>query len=223
MGDAGFGIDQNAMYHMVAEIKAAKDAGAQIGIVIGGGNFFRGVSDAATGMDRTTADYIGMLATVMNAMALHDALNKSGVVARIHSALSVGQVVPPYSNGVAIKQLDNNDVVVFAAGTGNPYFTTDTAASLRALEIKAHIMLKATKVDGVYNKDPVKHKDAVKYTALTYDDALEQRLAVMDTTAVVLCRENNLPMRVFDINDKGALADIVRGENIGTLIQGEKN
>jgi len=187
--------------------------------VVGGGNFFRGVSVGAQGMDRAQADYMGMLATVMNALALQDAFEKNGVPTAVLSGLAVAGVVEGYSRRAALAHLAAGRVLIFAAGTGNPFFTTDTAASLRGLEIGADLVLKATKVDGVYDRDPMKHKDAVRYERVTYDEALAKRLGVMDATALALCREQNLPLRVFSINKPGSLLRIVLGENEGTLVQ----
>jgi uridylate kinase len=191
----------------------------ELALVVGGGNFFRGVSVGAQGMDRAQADYMGMLATVMNALALQDAFEKNGLPAAVLSGLAVAGVVEGYSRRAALAHLAAGRVLIFAAGTGNPFFTTDTAASLRGLEIGADLVLKATKVDGVYDRDPMKHKDAVRYERVTYDEALAKRLGVMDATALALCREQNLPLRVFSINKPGSLLRIVLGENEGTLVQ----
>lgn len=219
MGDAGHGINKDVMLYMVEEVKAATKLGVQVGIVIGGGNFFRGLSSSAADMDRANGDYIGMLATVMNALALQDALQKAGLQSSVLSALKIGEVIPAYSRPEALQRLQNGEVVIFAAGTGNPFFTTDTAASLRALEIDADLLLKATKVDGVYDKDPAKHDDAKRFDSLTYNTVLEKNLGVMDATAVALCRENNLPLYVFNVHHKGALASILTGTQVGTLVQ----
>ncbi|GMQ91122.1 MAG: UMP kinase [Gammaproteobacteria bacterium] len=219
MGDAEYGINKDVLQYMVDEIKTATDLEVEVGIVIGGGNFFRGLSDSASSMDRANGDYIGMLATIMNALALQGALNKSGMRARVLSALKVGEVIPAYSRDDALTFLANKEIVIFAAGTGNPFFTTDTAASLRALEIDADLMLKATKVDGVYDKDPAIYDDAERYDTLTYNVVLEKNLGVMDAAAVALCRDNNLPLYVFNVNHKGALASILTGTQVGTLVQ----
>ncbi len=219
MGEDAFGINRTVLARMVDEIRAVRATGVELGLVVGGGNFFRGVSVGAQGMDRAQADYMGMLATIMNGLALEDALNKGAVPACVLSGLAVAGVAEAYSRGAALAQLTAGRVVIFAGGTGNPFFTTDTAASLRGLEIGADLVLKATKVDGVYDRDPVKHKDAVRYERLSYDEALAKRLGVMDATALALCREQNLPLRVFNINKPGSLLRIVLGENEGTLVQ----
>ena len=219
MGDDAFGINRAVLTRMVAEIGEVLATGVELALVVGGGNFFRGVSVGAQGMDRAQADYMGMLATVMNALALQDALEKAAVPTAVLSGLVVTGVVEGYSRRAALAHLAAGRVLIFAAGTGNPFFTTDTAASLRGLEIGADLVLKATKVDGVYDRDPVKHKDAVRYEHITYDEALAKRLGVMDATALALCREQNLPLRVFNINKAGSLLRIVLGENEGTLVQ----
>ena len=219
MGEDAFGINRTVMARMVADIQAVLATGVELALVVGGGNFFRGVSVGAQGMDRAQADYMGMLATVMNALALQDALEKNAVPAAVLSGLDITGVVESYSRHSALAHLAAGRVVIFAAGTGNPFFTTDTAASLRGLEIGAELVLKATKVDGVYDRDPVKHKDAVRYERVSYDEALAKRLGVMDATALALCREQNLPLRVFNINKPGSLLRIVLGENEGTLVQ----
>ena len=219
MGEDAFGINRAVLARIVADIRAVLATGVELALVVGGGNFFRGVSVGAEGMDRAQADYMGMLATVMNALALQDALEKNAVPTAILSGLAVTGVVEAYSRRAALAHLSAGRVVIFAAGTGNPFFTTDTAASLRGLEIGADLVLKATKVDGVYDRDPVKHKDAVRYERVTYDEALTKRLGVMDATALALCREQNLPLRVFNINKPGSLLRIVLGENEGTLVQ----
>lgn len=218
MGDDSYGINREVVARIVAELKEVKKTGVELAIVVGGGNIFRGVAPAAQGMDRATADYMGMLATVINALALGDALNQEGVPARVLSALAIERVVEPYIRGRALSHLKQDRIVIFAAGTGNPYFTTDTAASLRAMEIGADVVLKATKVDGVYDKDPMQHADAVRYTKVSYDEALERRLGVMDATAIALCRDNNLPLRVFSINKAGGLLRTILGEDEGTLV-----
>lgn len=218
MGDDNYGINRDVLERIVAEIKQVVDAGIELAIVVGGGNIFRGVSTSATGMDRANADYMGMLATVMNAMALQDALESAGVAARVQSALQVQPAVESYVRGRAMAHLQKGRVVIFAAGTGNPFFTTDTAASLRGLEIGADVVIKATKVDGVYDKDPVKHADAVRYDTLSYDEVLEKRLGVMDAAAIAICRDNKMPIRVFSINKKGSLISAMQNENEGTLV-----
>lgn len=223
MGQGDYGIDTKMLRQVAEDLKDVASTGVQIAVVIGGGNIFRGMAPAAKNMDRANADYMGMLATVMNAMALADACNNIGLKSRVLSGLEVVSVVEPYVRSKAIEYLDNGDVVFFAAGTGNPFFTTDTAASLRALEVGAEIVLKATKVDGIYDKDPMKHKDAVRYDSLTYDEVLEKRLGVMDATAVALCRENDLPIRVLDINNNGSMKKVVLGENEGTLVNSGAN
>ena len=219
MGDDAYGINRQVMARMVAELKDVQRTGVQLALVVGGGNIFRGVAPAAQGMNRATADYMGMLATVMNCLSLQDALEQAGVSTAVLSGLQINAVVEPYSRRAALDYLEAGRIVIFAAGTGNPFFTTDTAASLRGLEIGADVVLKATKVDGVYTKDPVKYADAVRYDTLTYDEALEKRLGVMDATAIALCREQNLPLRVFSIIKPGSILRIVMGENEGTLVQ----
>jgi len=218
MGDDNFGINRDVLERIVTEIKEVVDAGIELAIVVGGGNIFRGVSSSANGMDRANADYMGMLATVMNAMALQDALETAGVTARVQSALQVQPAVESYVRGRAMAHLQKGRVVIFAAGTGNPFFTTDTAASLRGLEIGADVVIKATKVDGVYDKDPVKHADAVRYDTLSYDEVLEKRLGVMDAAAIAICRDNRMPIRVFSINKRGSLMGAMRDETEGTLV-----
>jgi len=219
MGESGYGISPEALSRVATELKEVVATGVQLAIVVGGGNIFRGAASTAANMERTTADYIGMLATVMNAMALQDALAGQDVPTHLQSAIRLDQIAEPYNRQRALYHLDQGHVVLFAAGTGNPFFTTDTAASLRGIEINADIVLKATKVDGVYSKDPVRHADATLYSALSYDQVLEQKLAVMDAIAVALCREQNLPVRVFNINKPGNVLRIVLGENEGTLMQ----
>jgi uridylate kinase len=219
MGEADYGIDPAVIRRMAEEVRDVRDLGVQIGVVIGGGNIFRGAGLADAGMDRVTADHMGMLATVMNALALQDALEHLGVFARVMSALRVNQVCEDYIRRRAIRHLEKGRVVLFAAGTGNPFFTTDTAASLRAIEVSAELILKATKVDGVYSADPVKDPSARRYDHLNYDEVLDRRLMVMDTTAIVLCRDHNLPLRVFDIKHEGALMRIVTGDQtVGTIV-----
>ena len=218
MGDDAFGINRNTIVRMVGEVAEVTRLGVQVAVVIGGGNIFRGVAGGAEGMDRATADYMGMLATVMNSLALADAMDKQGVTARVMSAIDIQQVVEPYVRPKALQYLEEGKVVVFAAGTGNPFFTTDTAAALRAMEIGAEILLKATKVDGVYDKDPRKHADARRYAQVTFTDALKQDLGVMDATAFALCRDNELPMNVFDMTKAGNIQRVVCGEDVGTRI-----
>ena len=218
MGEDAYGINRQVLTRIAAEIKQICATGVQLALVVGGGNIFRGFAPAAAGMDRATADYMGMLATVMNCLSLQDALERSAVPTAVLSGLNIAAVVEPYSRRAALEHLAAGRVVIFAAGTGNPFFTTDTAASLRGLEIGADVVLKATKVDGVYTKDPARHTDAVRYDSLTYDEVLEKRLGVMDATAIALCREQGLPLRIFNINKPGSMLRIVMGENEGTLI-----
>jgi len=220
MGGDAHGINRDAIERIAGELKAAAATGVQLAVVVGGGNIFRGVAPAAAGMDRASADYIGMLATVINALALQDALERAGVPVRVQSALRIDQVVESYVRRRAIRHLEQGRIVIFGAGTGNPFFTTDTAASLRAVEIGADIMLKATKVDGVYDRDPVRHPDAKRYAHISYNQALAERVGVMDATAIALCRDQNLPVRVFDMNNPGSLLRILRGEPEGTLMKG---
>jgi len=218
MGDDSFGINRETVERIVAEVKEVSDLGVQVAVVIGGGNIFRGVSQGAAGMDRATADYMGMLATVINALALGDAMNRGGLVARVQSALSIEPVVEPYIRGKAIRYLEEGKIVIFAAGTGNPFFTTDTAAALRGREVEANIVLKATKVDGVYTADPLKDKSAQRYAKITFDEAFVKNLKVMDATALALCRDQKLPIKVFSIFKKDALKRVVMGEDEGTLV-----
>src|SRR5258706_10267691 len=218
MGDDSFGINRETVDRIVQEVKGVSDLGVQVGVVIGGGNIFRGVSQGAAGMDRATADYMGMLATVINALALADAMNRGGLVARVQSALSIEPVVEPYIRGKAIRYLEEGKIVIFGAGTGNPFFTTDTAAALRGREVEANIVLKATKVDGVYTADPMKDKTATRYNKITFDEAFVKNLKVMDATALALCRDQKLPINVFSIFKEGALKRVVMGEDEGTLV-----
>jgi uridylate kinase len=218
MGDDSYGINRNTIQQIVGQIKEVVDLGVQVGIVIGGGNIFRGVAPAAAGMDRATADYMGMMATVMNALALKDAMTKAGLIARVQSALTMQQIAEPYVRGKAMQYLEEGKVVIFAAGTGNPFFTTDTAAALRGMEMNVDIMLKATKVDGVYTDDPKKNPDAVRYQTLTFDEAISRNLKVMDATAFALCRDQQLNIKVFSIFKQGALTRVVLGEDEGTLV-----
>jgi uridylate kinase len=218
MGNDSFGINREMIDRIVGEVKEVSDLGVQVGVVIGGGNIFRGVSQGAAGMDRATADYMGMLATVINALALQDAMNRAGLVARVQSALNIEPVCEPYIRGKAIRYLEEGKIVIFAAGTGNPFFTTDTAAALRGREVEANIVLKATKVDGVYTADPMKDKTATRYLKLTFDEAFVKNLKVMDATALALCRDQKLPINVFSIFKEGALKRVVMGEDEGTLV-----
>ncbi len=218
MGDDAYGINEEVVGTIVNDIAEVTRLGVQVGVVIGGGNIFRGMAGAASGMDRATADYMGMLATVMNAMALSDAMRRAGVVSRVQSALTMDQVVEPYIRGKAIRYLEDGRVVIFAAGTGNPFFTTDTAAALRGAEIGAEIVLKATKVDGIYTADPKKDPDATRFPKLSFDEAISRNLQVMDATAFALCRDQRLPINVFSIFKAGALKRVVMGEDEGTLV-----
>jgi uridylate kinase len=218
MGEGAYGINRQTIDSIVAEIAAVQKQGVEIGVVIGGGNIFRGVALGAEGMDRATADYMGMLATVMNALALQDAMRRAGVAGRVQSALNIEQVIEPYIRGKAIRYLEEGKVVIFAAGTGNPFFTTDTAAALRASEVGAEIVLKATKVDGVYTSDPKKDAGAKRYSRVSFDEAIQRNLKVMDATALALCRDQRLPVNVFSIFRSGALARVVAGEDEGTLV-----
>ena len=218
MGDDAFGINQATIERMVAEVAEVARIGVQVAVVIGGGNIFRGIAGGSAGMDRATADYMGMLATVMNALALADAMGKQGVTARVMSAIDIQQVVEPYVRPKALQYLEEGKVVVFAAGTGNPFFTTDTAAALRGAEIGAELVLKATKVDGVYTADPQKDPTATRYTKLSFDEAMSRNLGIMDATAFALCRDQKLPVKVFSIIKHGALKRVVMGEDEGTLV-----
>ncbi|EGL56027.1 MAG: UMP kinase [Pseudomonadota bacterium] len=219
MGDAEYGIQPEVISRFAKEISELNAQGVQLGVVIGGGNIFRGAGLAASGMDRVSADHMGMLATVMNALALQDALERNGTFCRVMSAIRIHEVCEDYLRRRAIRHLEKGRVVIFAAGTGNPFFTTDSAASLRAVEIGAELMLKATQVDGVYNADPRKDPNAVRYDELSYDEVINNRLAVMDTTAVVMCQEQKIPLRVFDVHTKGNLTKIIYGEQVGTLVK----
>jgi len=218
MGSDSFGINRETVDRIVGEVKEVSNMGVQVGVVIGGGNIFRGVSQGAAGMDRATADYMGMLATVINALALQDAMNRAGLVARVQSALNIEPVCEPYIRGKAIRYLEEGKIVIFAAGTGNPFFTTDTAAALRGREVEAKIVLTATKVDGVYTADPMKDKTATRYAKITFDEAFVKNLKVMDATALALCRDQKLPINVFSIFKEGALKRVVMGEDEGTLV-----
>ncbi len=218
MGDSAYGIDPAVIRRIANEVNELANVKVEIAIVIGGGNIFRGAGLAADGMDRVTADHMGMLATIMNALAMQDALEQMGRHVRVMSAIKINEVCEDYIRRRAIRHLEKGRIVVFAAGTGNPFFTTDSAASLRAIEINADLLIKATKVDGVYSTDPVKDKTAKRYVTLSYDEVLERKLGVMDATAVVLCRENNMPLRVLDMTKTGALMRAVRGMDEGTLV-----
>jgi uridylate kinase len=218
MGNSDYGIDPLFLKRLAAEVAAVRENGAEIAVVIGGGNLFRGAGLARAGMDRVTADQMGMLATVMNSLALQDALEQIGVFARVLSAISINEVCEDYIRRRAIRHLEKGRITIFAAGTGSPFFTTDTAASLRAIEIEADLLLKATKVDGVYDSDPMLNPSARRYDRLTYDQVLDGRLNVMDATAIVLCRDHRLPLRVFNLNEPDALVRVARGEEVGTLV-----
>jgi uridylate kinase len=218
MGDDAYGINRATITRIVTEVKEVVDLGVQVAVVIGGGNIFRGVAPAAEGMDRATADYMGMLATVMNAMALQDAMKNIGLNARVQSALNIEQVAEPYIRGKAIRYLEEGRVVIFGAGTGNPFFTTDTAAALRGMEMNAEIVIKATKVDGIYTDDPKTNPEAMRYKTITFDEAINKNLKVMDATALTLCRDQKLPISVFSIFKQGALKKVVMGEDEGTMV-----
>jgi len=218
IGDLNYGIDTKIMDNIADQIKEVVEMGLEIAVVVGGGNFWRGVAASANGMDRTTADYIGMLATVMNAVGLQDSLEKKGISTRVQSSITMQQIAEPFIRRRALRHLEKKRVVIFAGGTGNPYFSTDTAAALRALEINAEIIFKATKVDGVYNKDPKKFSDAEKYDSLTFMEVLNKDLRILDSTAISLCLENNLPIVVFDISKPGNIKGVILGNKIGTLI-----
>lgn len=220
-GDQGYGIDPQTLSTIAREIKEVVDSGVQLALVIGGGNIFRGLAASSKGMDRTSADHMGMLATVINSLALQDALEKQGVSTRVQSAIAMQEVAEPYIRRRAMRHLEKGRVVIFGAGTGNPYFTTDTAASLRAMEINAQVILKGTKVDGIYTADPKKDPDAVKLSELSYIDVLKKGLQVMDATAISLCMDNNLPIIVFDLTTEGNIRKVILGEEIGTIVQGE--
>jgi uridylate kinase len=221
MGDGKYGISPKTLASIAQDVKDIVDLGIEVALTVGGGNIFRGVSGATEGMDRSSADYMGMLATVINAMALQDALEKIGVETRVQSAIEMHQVAEPYIRRRATRHLEKGRVVIFAAGTGNPYFTTDTAASLRAMEIHADVLLKATKVDGVYTDDPKKNPAATKFKSLTYIEVLKKNLKVMDSTAISLCMDNDLPIIVFDLGVRGNVKRVVLGEEIGTTVRGK--
>src|SRR5579875_924229 len=214
----GFGVDVDRVHEVAREVAEVRSLGVEVTIVVGGGNFFRGVAEQAKDLDRVSADHMGMLATVINALAIQDAIEKQGVQCRVMSAIEMNQVCEPYIRRRAIRHLEKGRVVIFAAGTGNPYFSTDTAASLRAMEIKADVLLKATKVEGIYTADPVLHAAAVKLEEITYMDILRLGLKVMDTTAVSLCKDNNLPMVIFNMNEPGNIRRVVMGERVGSLV-----
>jgi uridylate kinase len=223
LGSRQYGVDPEKCVFIAEQIRAAIDRGVQVAIVVGGGNIFRGLAASAKGMDRATGDYMGMLATVMNALALQDAMESAGIETRVMSAIGMNEVAEPYIRRRAVRHLDKGRVVILAAGTGNPYFTTDTAAALRAVEIGASVLLKATKVDGVYTADPVKDSSAERYDQLTYTEVLTNRLAVLDSTATSLCMDNEMPILVFDINKQGNIRRAALGESVGTLIHGGTN
>lgn len=220
-GEQGYGIDPLTITTIAEEVKEVVQCGVQLALVIGGGNIFRGLAASSKGMDRASADYMGMLATMINSLAMQDALEKIGVYTRVQSAIAMQEVAEPYIRRRAIRHLEKGRVVIFGAGTGNPYFTTDTAASLRAMEIGSDVILKGTKVDGVYSSDPKKDPDAVKFTRLTYIDVLKKGLQVMDATATSLCMDNNLPIIIFDVTTNGNVKKVVYGEDIGTIVKGE--
>jgi uridylate kinase len=219
LGEKAFGIDRNFTDYLATEIREVHELGLQIAAVVGGGNIFRGVSDTARGMDRVSADHMGMLATVINALALQDALERAGIFTRVLSAIEMQEVCEPFIRRRAIRHMEKGRVTIFAAGTGNPYFSTDTAAALRAMEVKAEVILKATKVDGIYDADPLKSPRATKFDRLTYLEVLQKGLRVMDTTAISLCMDNHLPIVVYDLKRKGNLRRIVTGEPVGTLVK----
>ena len=218
MGDGKYGISPKTLQQIAGEVREVIELGVEVGIVIGGGNIFRGISASTEGMDRASADYMGMLATVINSLALQDALEKMNVFTRVQSAIDMQQLAEPYIRRRAVRHLEKGRVVIFAAGTGNPYFTTDTAASLRAMEIHAEVILKATKVDGIYSADPMKDPTATRYKTLTYLDVLKKNLKVMDSTAISLCMDNELPILVFDLARQGNILRVVMGEDVGTLV-----
>ncbi len=217
-GKQGTGINTAVIQQIARDVAEVHRTGIQIGLVIGGGNIFRGVAASAEGMDRASSDYMGMLATMINSLALQDALEKENVPTRVQSAIAMAEIAEPYIRRKAIRHLEKGRIVIFGAGTGNPYFTTDTAASLRAMEINAQVLMKATKVDGIYDKDPVKHADAVKYDKISYIDVLNKGLQVMDSTAISLCMDNRLPILTFDLTKEGNIMKVVKGEQVGTLV-----
>ena len=219
LGDQQFGVDPKVLVYLAKEIKSLTDKGVEVGIVIGAGNIFRGEGLAESGIDRVTGDHMGMLGTIINALAIQDALEREDIVARVMSALKVNQVCEDYIRRRAIRHLEKGRVTIFAAGTGNPYFTTDSAASLRAVEIEADLLVKATRVNGVFSEDPMVNQKAEHFEKISYDDFISKGLKVMDTTSIVMCKENNLPVQVYDISSKNALLQIVQGKNVGTLIE----
>jgi uridylate kinase len=223
MGDEGYGISPAVLDFVASEVAATRELGVELAVVVGGGNIFRGVSSSAKGMDRATADYVGMLATVMNSVALQDAFERRGMTTRVQSAITMSELAEPYIRRRALRHLEKGRVVIFGAGTGNPFFTTDTAAALRAVEIQADVLLKATKVDGIYDKDPAKHADARRYQQVAYDTALKDDLKVMDATAFALCRDNRLPIVVFDLHKAGNIRRVVAGEKLGTSIRANQD
>jgi len=223
MGEKGYGIDAQTVDYMAREIKEVYSMGTQLSVVIGGGNIFRGVQASLEGMERASADYMGMVATVINALALQNALEKNGIPTRVQSAIEMKELAEPYIRRKAMRHLEKGRVVIFAAGTGNPYFTTDTAAALRAMEIGAEVIMKGTKVDGVYSADPVKEPGAVRFSSLSYIDVLKKGLGVMDSTAISLCMDNNLPIVVFNLKQKGNIRKIIEGKKIGTLVRGNND
>jgi len=219
MGDLDYGIDPVYIRQLAEDVKAVSDAGVEVAMVLGGGNIFRGAGLAQGGMDRVTGDHMGMLATVINCLSMQDSLENLGAYCRVMSALPINAVCEDYIRRRAVRHLEKGRIVLFAAGTGNPFFTTDSAASLRAVEVGADLMIKGTKVDGIFDKDPMKHDDAVKYDTVSFDEAIQKKLAVMDTTALVLCRDNELPVKVFNMNSKGDLMRLVNGDNVGTTVE----
>lgn len=219
MGEKQYGIDPNRIAQYASDIKKAREMGVEIAIVIGGGNIYRGLQARDSGIDRVQGDYMGMLATVINGMALQDVLEKHGMITRLMSAIEMKQICEPYIRRKAIRHLEKDRIVIFAAGTGNPYFTTDTAATLRAIEVEAEVILKGTRVDGIYSADPELYSNAIRYESLSFEEVYNKDLHVMDMTAVTLCRENNLPIIVFDMNKEGNLLKILKGESIGTLVE----
>ena len=219
--DKGFGIDDDRVFEIAEEIADVHRLGVEVGIVVGGGNFFRGVAERAKEMDRVAADHMGMLATMINALALQDAIEKKGVTTRVMSAIEMHQVAEPFIRRRAIRHLEKGRVVIFGAGTGNPYFSTDTAASLRAMEIKADVIMKATKVDGIYDADPMMVKEAIRFEQISFTDVLQKGLRVMDATAISLCRENDLPILIFDLNRRGNIQRVVMGEKVGSIVNGK--
>lgn len=222
-GEKGYGISAEVLETISDEIVEVKKLNIELAIVIGGGNIFRGIAGASKGIDRSTGDYMGMLATVMNALALQDSLEKKGIHTRVQTALNIEQVAEPYIRRRAVRHLEKGRVVIFAAGTGNPFFTTDTAATLRALEIGADLILKATKVDGVYDKDPLEHKDAVKFKELSYMEVLKKELKIMDATAISLCMQGNIPIIVFNLFENGNIKNVIMGKEIGTIVRSDKD